>query len=313
MAINKFTEKVTKFLTILDLIYQNGAKTAILDDPVLATQFTGTKTIKLPKVSVDGAGNYDRDTGYVQGGASVSFEEHTLKYDRGRKFRIDVLDNDEVAFNLYRTVAAEYIRTREIPEIDAIRFAEIYNAAKRSNTLGTITEKDLTSSDSILDLFDEAERTLNEKEVPEEGRIFFCTNEVYKMLKNDSKLSRRIDVNANNGNVNRRIEMLDGITPIVKVPATRFNSIIQLNDGSTSGQTGGGFKTITGNKPINFIYAKQSSLKGVIKRHNSKIIVPEQNQSADAYDVFYRAHHDLIVPDNETSGIYVHTKSTAQL
>ena len=57
MAINTFTEKVTKFLSILDLIYLHGAKTANLDDAALATQFVGTNKIKLPKVSVDGAGN----------------------------------------------------------------------------------------------------------------------------------------------------------------------------------------------------------------------------------------------------------------
>ncbi len=313
MAINTFSEKVTKFLTVLDLIYLNGAKTANLDDAALATQFVGTNKIKLPKVSVDGAGNYDRDAGYVQGGASVTWEEHTLKYDRGRKFRIDVIDNDELAFDLYRKVAQEYVRTREIPEIDAIRFAEIYDAATRDNTKGTVAEKDLTSSDSILSLYDAAEKTLNEKEVPEEGRVLYVTNAVYELLKNDSKISRRIAVDTPQANIDRRVERLDGITPIIRVPQVRFNSLIQLNDGKTAGQTGGGYKTIAGNKPINFIYARQASLKGVVKRNNSKIVLPQDNQSADAYDIFYRAHHDLIVTDNDTAGIYIHTAATAQV
>lgn len=312
MAINSFSEKVTKFLTVLDMIYQLGAKTANLDDAALATQFVGTNKIKLPKVSVDGAGNYDRDNGYVQGGASVTWEEHTLKYDRGRKFRIDVIDNDELAFDLYRKVAQEYVRTREIPEIDAIRFAEIYDAAIRANTKGTVVEKDITSSDSILSLYDAAEKTLNEKEVPEEGRVLYVTNDVYELLKNDPKITRRISVDTPQANIDRRVERLDAITPIIKVPQVRFNSLIQLNDGKTAGQTGGGYKTIAGNKPINFIYARQASLKGVVKRNNSKIITPDVNQGADAYDIFYRAHHDLIVADNDTAGIYIHTAATAQ-
>jgi len=122
---NTFAEKVTKFIPILDLLYVQNAKTSDLDDSTLATQFVGTNKVKLPKVSVDGAGTYDRDNGYVQGSAGVSWEEHTLQYDRGRKFRIDVIDNDEVAFDLYRRVASEYVRTKEVPEIDAVRFAEI--------------------------------------------------------------------------------------------------------------------------------------------------------------------------------------------
>lgn len=309
---NTFAEKVTKFIPILDLLYVQNAKTSDLDDSTLATQFVGTNKIKLPKVSVDGAGTYDRDNGYVQGSAGVSWEEHTLQYDRGRKFRIDVIDNDEVAFDLYRRVASEYVRTKEIPEIDAVRFAEIYAAAKRNGSLATVVEKDLGASDSILDLFDAAEAIMNEKEVPEEGRVLYVTNTVYKMLKSDAKISRRIDVGQANPNIDRRVDMLDGITPIIRVPQSRFNSLIQLNDGKTAGQTAGGYKTITGNKPINFVYARKAALRAVIKRNADKIITPDVNQSADAYDVFYRLHHDLIVADNDTAGIYIHTAATAQ-
>lgn len=309
---NTFAEKVTKFIPILDLLYVQNAKTSDLDDSTLATQFVGTNKIKLPKVSVDGAGTYDRDNGYVQGSAGVSWEEHTLQYDRGRKFRIDVIDNDEVAFDLYRRVASEYVRTKEIPEIDAVRFAEIYAAAKRNGSLATVVEKDLGASDSILDLFDAAEATMNEKEVPEEGRVLYVTNTVYKMLKSDAKISRRIDVGQANPNIDRRVDMLDGITPIIRVPQSRFNSLIQLNDGKTAGQTAGGYKTITGNKPINFVYARKAALRAVIKRNADKIITPDVNQSADAYDIFYRLHHDLIVADNDTAGIYIHTAATAQ-
>lgn len=312
MAINTFSEKAVAFMPILDEIYQNAAVTANLDDPVLAQSFVGTHTIKLPKITVDGAGNYDHDNGYTQGGVAVTYEEHELAYDRGRKFRIDVIDNDEAAFDLFRQVSLQYVRTKEIPEIDAIRFAEIYTAATRTDTKGTVANKDLTTSDNALTLFDTAEKTLNEKEVPEEGRVLFCTNDFYGMIKADSSIARRLDVNSNNGQINRSVVMLDGITPIIKVPQVRFNSLIQLNDGKTAGQTAGGYQTIVGNKPINFIYAYKGALHGVIKRHISKIISPDINQSADAYDVFYRAHHDLIVRDNDTAGIYIHTKATAQ-
>lgn len=312
MAINSFSEKAVAFMPVLDEIYQFAAVTAELDDAALAHNFIGTNKIKIPKITVDGAGNYDRDNGYAQGGVTVTYEEHVLGYDRGRKFRIDAIDSDESAFDLFRQVSTEYVRTKGIPEIDAIRFAEIYAAATRTNTKATVVSKDLVASDSALSLFDSAEKTLNEKEVPEEGRVLYVTNDFYGMLKADSSLSRRLDVNLNNGQINRSVTMLDGITPIIKVPQVRFNTLIQLYDGKTTGQTAGGYQTITGNKPINFIYAYKATLHGVIKRHVSKIIGPDVNQTADSYDVFYRAHHDLIVKDNETAGIYIHTKATAQ-
>lgn len=314
MAINTFAEKAVKFLAVLDELYQKNALTAALNSPTLASQFVGTNKIKLPKVSVDGAGDYDRDNGYAQGGVSVTYEEHELKYDRGRKFRIDVIDNDEAAFDLFRRVTAEYVRLREIPEMDAIRFAEIYAAATRANTLATVEAADLATSDSALELFDAAEQALTEKEVPEEGRILYCSNLFYQMLKNDPKINRRLDVTSNNGNVDRRITLLDGVTEIVRVPSARFLSAILLNDGKTDEQKAGGYAPIAGtSKAINFIYASKEAITGgAVKRNVSKIITPEVNQQADAYDVFYRVHHDLIVPDNKTAGIYVHTAATAK-
>ena len=314
MAINNFAEKAVKFIGILDEIYQKQAITAILDNPALASQFVGTNKIKLPKISVDGAANYDRDNGYVQGGVSVTYEEHELKYDRGRKFRIDVIDDDEAAFDLFRKVTTEYLRTREIPEMDAIRFAEIYAAATRENTLATVKAADIDSTASALEMFDEAEMVLNEAEVPEENRIMLASYEFYKLLKNDPKFERRFDVNSNNGNVDRRVRTLDGVTPVLLVPSKRFLTQVQLLDGVTEDQTSGGYKAIAGtSKQINFIYADKSAITGgAVKRNVTKIIEPAVNQQADAYDVHYRVHHDLIIQDNKTAGIYIHHASTAK-
>ena len=123
---------------------------------------------------------------------------------------------------------------------------------------------------------------------------------------------RRFDVQTANGNVDRRVTMLDGITPIIRVPQARFYSLITLYDGTTEGQTAGGYVPTKGGFDINFIYAGKAALHGVIKRNISKLITPDQNQSADAYDIFYRCHHDLIVKDSETAAIYVHKKATAR-
>lgn len=307
---NTFTEKATKFLTVLDEVYQRGAITAMLDDAALANRFAGTKTIKLPRVTVDGAGDYDRDNGYAQGGVAASFEEYELGYDRGRKFRIDVVDNDDAAFDLYRQVALQYLRTREIPEIDAVRFAKMYAVAK-TNTNAELVSADIAASDDPLKLLDEAERTLNEKEVPDEGRVLFCTNDFYAMMKGSEAVCRRMDAAAPAGGIDRRIVMLDGMTPVIRVPQSRFMSKIDLLDGVSEDQTAGGFKSASDAVKLNFIYADKNSLHGVIKRRFSKIIEPDANQQADAYDIFYRAHHDLIIGKNEAAGVYVHASTKA--
>ncbi|MBQ2752441.1 MAG: hypothetical protein IJF25_07695 [Oscillospiraceae bacterium] len=308
---NSFSEKATKFLSVLDEVYKRQAITAILDDAALANQFAGTKTVKIPRITVDGAGDYDREAGYAQGAVAASFEEYELKYDRGRKFRIDVIDDDEAAFDLYRQVALQYLRTREIPEIDAVRFAEIYAAANKEGSLATVVEADLADNFDPLALIDEAERTLNEKEVPDEGRVLFCTNDFYVALKSCDAMYARIDTGDAKGELDRRVLLLDGMTPIIRVPQARFITGITLLDDVSDSQLEGGYKAAAGAKGINFVYADKNALHGVIKRRFSKIIEPDANQQADAYDIFYRAHHDLIVKGNESAGIYLHAAKTA--
>ena len=43
----------------------------------------------------------------------------------------------------------------------------------------------------------------------------------------------------------------------------------------------------------------------VSKTDNVKIITPENNQFADAWDIDYRKYHDLFIPDNKKAVIAV--------
>lgn len=304
---NTFAEKITAYIPLLDEIYQRESLTSFLEMNPMMTQFDGKKTVKLPKYVLDGAADYNRSTGYNKGSITVTWESHTLEYDRGRKFGVDVIDDDELGAQTFMTAAAEYVRTKEIPETDAIRFAEMYAAALAG---GTVVTADLTTG--ALAAYDTAEETLGDNEVPEENRIMWTSYAFYKLLKQDTSVSRRIDAGDVTVNgINRKVALLDGMTPIVRVPSGRFYDVIQLNDGTTAGQEAGHFEPIGGtSRPLNFIYAHRGALNAVTKRRVSKIIGWAQNQESDENLVFYRNHHDLIVPENKRPAIYVHRKST---
>lgn len=303
---NTFSERAVKFTTVLDLVYKRSSVTAILEASGIL--WDGTNAVKMPKISMDGAGDYDRSTGYVSGDIAVSYSSHTLDYDRGRKFNIDVIDDDEAAFDVYRTAAAEYVRTKEVPEIDAIRFAEIY--AKASAGSGTVVASDTLTE--ALALYDTAEAVLMDEEVDPNNMVMFVSSAYYKALKTKLDGSGRIDYMNNNGVVDRRVMMLDGMVPIVKVPKSRFYSLITLYDGTTGGQEAGGYiPTATTGYELNFILADKGALQAITKRKVSKVIDPMVNQDADAWAVYYRNVHDLIIADNKTNGVYIHRKATA--
>ena len=304
---NTFAERAVKFITVLDLVYKKASVTSILEKSGVI--FDGTKTVKMPIIDMDGAADYDRGTGYVQGDIAVSYSSHTLEYDRGRKFDVDVIDDDEAAFDVFRLASTEYVRKKEVPETDAIRFTEIY--AKALAGSGTIVSADDITTDP-LGLFDTAEAVLFDNEVPDDNRVMFVSSAYYKALKTALKDSGRISYTDNNGGVDRRIMMLDGIVPIIKVPKSRFYDVILLNDGTTGGQEAGGFAPIAATShEINFILLDTQAAQAITKRIVKKTISPELNQTSDGWLAYYRQHHDLIVPDNQTPGLYIHMKSTA--
>ena len=56
---------------------------------------------------------------------------------------------------------------------------------------------------------------------------------------------------------------------------------------------------------VNWLICPKSAPIAVSKTDNVKIIAPEVNQFADAWDVDYRKYHDLFIPDNKKAVIAV--------
>ncbi|MGN0784179.1 MAG: hypothetical protein ACI4MR_00785, partial [Candidatus Aphodomorpha sp.] len=97
---------------------------------------------------------------------------------------------------------------------------------------------------------------------------------------------------------------------IVKVPQSRFYTQITLLDGSSSGETAGGYtKTASTGADINFMIIHPSALMQYPKHTVNKIISPEANQIDDSWMFFYRAYGLADVYENKTAGIYLHHKA----
>ncbi len=67
--------------------------------------------------------DYDRSTGYVYRNVTISFETKKFTYDRGAAFTVDAMDDEETAGLAFGSLAADFMRTNVIPEMDAVRFA----------------------------------------------------------------------------------------------------------------------------------------------------------------------------------------------
>ena len=217
------------------------------------------------------------------------------------------MDDEETINMAFGTLVGEFMRTRAIPEVDAIRFA------KYAITAGTKVNADLATSSAVLAAIDTAEETLGDNEVPEDGRILYVNETVYKLLK--GAITRMLK---NEGTVSRQIEVFDGME-VVKVPKPRFcvnptitGKGILLNDGTTSGQTDGGYKfALTDSYRINFLIVHPSAVVQTIKHAVPKIFAPAVNQDSDSWKFQYRLYHGVNVLENKTTGIYCHRAATA--
>lgn len=291
---------VTKFVPIMDEVYKRESVTSILDTANSDVQFIGANVVKVFKFDSNGLANYSRSNGYVAGDLQATWETLTLSQDRGRSFQLDVMDNEETLGMALGGLTSQFIRTEVAPEIDAYRLSKYAGTA---NILAA-TPADLTASTDVLDAIDEADKAMSDAEVPHEGRVLFLSEAAYKLLKNN--ITRYIQNDENN--VNRTIEVLDGMR-VVRVPSVRFNTAITLRDGSTSGQTAGGF--VPAGYPINFMIVHPSAVVQIIKHVVPRLFAPQQNLDADAWKYDYRIYHDAFVLENKVAGIYLHRAATA--
>lgn len=286
--------KFKKYISLLDEVYKQASLTSILDsDPQTAQQGANANEIVIPKLSMDGLADYDRNSGYVKGSVTLTNETVQFNYERGRKFSVDAMDNEETAGVAFGKLASEFLRTKVAPELDAFRFAQYAGTSGISKVSAGAT---LSTGATVIEALRAANNKMDEDEVPYEGRILFITPTLKGLVEDlDSGKSR---------------EVLSAFSNIVKVPQSRFYTQITLLDGSSSGETAGGYiKMASTGADINFMIIHPSALMQYPKHTVNKIISPEENQIDDSWMFFYRAYGLADVYENKTAGIYLHHKA----
>lgn len=283
-----------KFVPVIDDIYKAQSMTAVLDAQT-QTDFTGANEVKVLKVSTTGLGDYSRTNGYPKGDVTASWETMKLTEERGKEFNVDRMDDEETLGMVFGTLTGNFMRDHVIPELDAYRFAKYAS----TSGIGTTTAAALTK-DTILEAIDTAVSTMDEAEVPDQGRILFVNSSLKPVLNN--ALSRQW---ASDGTVNNVLSGYNGMQ-IVYVPKSRFYTGITLNNGSTSW----GFVKADDAVDINFMIIYPQSVLQVTKFALPKIFSPDENQEKDMWKFQFRLYHDAFVMDNKLKGVYLH-KGTA--
>lgn len=247
-----------------------------------------------PKISTDGLKDYDRNSGYKSGNVKLEWETIKFNYDRGIKFAVDTMDNEESINLAFGRLGSEFMRTQVAPEADAFTYATLAGISGISKA-DPVT---YTTGEEVLNALLAAVTKMDEDEVPPTERYLKITPTLLN-------LARSVKTYINAG-------VLDSFAAITPVPQSRFYTQIDLLDGTSGGEEAGGYKkTATTGADINFLIVHKPAIIKYDKHTASDIIPPQSNPDADAYILKYRKYGLVRAYENKVAGIYLSHKAAA--
>ncbi|MGN0503144.1 MAG: capsid protein [Ruminococcus sp.] len=231
------------------------------------------KDIKIPKLSVSGYKDHDRNAnGFNSGTYSNGYETKTLDHDRDIEFGIDPMDVDET--NLVVTIAniqKRFDKTQAIPELDCYTYSKLYAEAVR---VGATIKTAVLTAANVLSDFDDNLEVFSEAGVPLDRVIMYCTPKYNKLLKNADGIQRTLEISSAK-NIDRRVRSLDDIAKIKEVPSARLKSLFNFTDGCVADSTA---------KQIDYILIDPEAQVSRNKYSYIKVFTPgTDSRTADKY------------------------------
>lgn len=277
---------------LLDKIYKAESTTSDFDiNGALVQAGKNTNEIIVPVLDMDGLGDYDRNSGYMDGDVSLTNETKKFNYERGRKLKTDTIDNEETGGVILGNLSAEFLRTKVIPEVDAVRYATYASIPSISKAEG----ETYAEADTVYKAIATAWDNMTNDEVPEEDRHLRITSTLYGMIRDMDTYKSR--------------ELLGKFASVRIVPQARFQTAIELLSGKDAeGERKGGFRKTETSKDINFMIIHKPALLQYTKHNKMKLFTPDQDQDGDNYKWLYRLYGLNEYYNNKVAGIFVSHK-----
>lgn len=300
----------TKMAEALDKALTQASVTGFFADNDLSAKFIGAKTVSIPDLALSGLADYNRATGFVGGDVTVARTNYTLTQDRGRSFQIDAQDNDESGVaNLYGQVSGELVRTQVAPEMDAYILSKIAGVASTNSHTVSVGTGSTVDADCYK-MFQSAELSVREElGFGDAELVCFCNPTYWAALQKSTAFTRQIVISDfAKGDVNLKVQSINGIA-LLPVAAARMKTAYTFNNGTSEGQTAGGFTPTTAAKGVGFILMPKKGASLVKKTEVPRIFTPKQNLNADAYKIDYRVYYDIFVKKSMKNAIYAYIEA----
>ena len=292
------TEYAGKFSNVLRDLYGQELKSDALFNSNTDLQIVNGQYIKIPQMSVSGLKDHTRGGSYNTGSVTQNYQMAQLDHDRDREIPVDAMDVDES--NQVVTVAnitKRFETTQAIPELDAYTFSKLHSEYVRVG--GTVDSTVLTAA-NILSKIDDVLAQMEDKGVPLERVLLYCTSAIKKLIKNAPGLTRMLDA-ANGNGIDRRFKTIDDIQKIETVPTDRFKTAYNFTDGFTPDANAAQINMIIIDPEAQVSRVKHSFIKWYTPGSDSRV--------ADGYLWQYRRYNGTFAIDEMIlDGCYINAQ-----
>lgn len=267
-------------------------------------KFLNAQTIKIPRMTVSGYKDHNRNTmGFNTGTVSNDWEPKKLSHDRDIEIPIDPMDIDET--NLVTEMANiqnVFEEEQAIPEKDSYRFSKLYAEAESYASKGAVIDTTVLTTANILEWFDSQMERMDDNAVPQEGRVLYVTSNFAKLLKMADGITRSIDVSGGSKGIDRRVHSLDDVQ-IKTVPSARFKTKYDFTTGCVPASDA---------KQINAMLVHPSCVISRDKYAYMKVFTPgTDSRTADKYVYQNRYYTDTFLIENKACGIAINAEGAS--
>ena len=299
------------FNRILDEKFYILPRTMWMENTTPGIEWNMGREIQIPILDMDGLGNMQ---GYKapDGDLTLRYETKILEYYRGRNFAIGRYDVDMT--NLALTVSNAlkvFLQQHVVPEVDKIRIARAAQAAVNYGGSCVVTQASSgIDADNILSLLLNDIAAVQDQIGEDEQLYIQISTTLKNVLQQSSQITRYLNVK--DFQIKSATLRLEAINDeyLIGTPSSYMNSVIQLNDGVTSGQTVGGVAFGNLGPAVNWIIAARPAMDAVARPYVSKVIDPDINQDGEFWKIMFSIYHGVWTYDNKSAGLLVNMDTT---
>ena len=264
-------------------------------------KFINAQTIKIPRMTVSGYKDHNRSSmGFNTGTISNDWEPKKLEHDRDIEIALDPMDIDETNLVVeMANVQNVFEEEQAIPEKDSYRFSKILAEANKYKSAGAVVDTTVVDKSNVLEWFDEQMAIMDDKSVPEEGRIIYAISSFAKLLKEAEGISRSINVGAA-GVINRKVHSIDDVI-IKTVPSARFKSAYDFTNGCVPAESA---------KQMKAMLIHPSAVVSRDKYSYIKLFTPgTDSRTADKYVFQNRYFTDTFLLERKAPGVVINMEA----